>query len=176
MSGSVSGGVESGSDADFRAFAMGERARLFRLGLALTADRGLAEDLVQTALMRTYARWGRLAGQDPAGYAARVVVNVNVDRWRRLRGREQLTAVTPDTPGTDVAAGVADRDAVLRALAGLSVRERRVVVARFLLDLSEQQTAVELGWPPGTVKSVTHRAVGKLRDSAHLVSDAGEAP
>ena len=128
MSGSGSGGVEGGSDADFRAFALGERARLFRLAVGLTADRGLAEDLVQTALMRTYARWGRLSGQDPAGYAARVVVNANVDRWRRVRGRERLTATTPEARGTDVASGVADRDAVLRALATLSVRERRVVV------------------------------------------------
>ena len=113
---SGSGGVEGGSDGDFRAFALGERARLFRLGLALTADRGLAEDLVQTALLRTYARWGRLAGQDPAGYAARIVVNANVDRWRRFRGREQLTAVAPEVAGIDVEAGVAARDAVLRAL------------------------------------------------------------
>jgi RNA polymerase sigma factor (sigma-70 family) len=93
-----------------------------------------------------------------------------------LRGREQLTWVTPEAPGSDVAVGVADRDAVLRALAGLTVRERRVVVARFVLDLSEQQTAAELGWPVGTVKSVTHRAVGKLRASAHLLAAAEEAP
>ena len=169
-------GVEGGTDADLRTFALGERPRLFRLGLALTADRGLAEDLVQTALMRTYARWGRISGQDPAGYAARIVVNANVDRWRRLRGREQLTAATSKAPDVDVAVGVAQRDAVLRALAGLSARERRVVVARFLLDLSEQQTAVELGWPVGTVKSVTHRAVGKLRASGHLLPAAEEAP
>jgi len=176
VSGLVSDGVEGGSDADFRAFALGERTPLFRLALAVTADPGLAEDLVQTALMRTYARWGRISGQDPAGYAARIVVNANVDRWRRVRGREQLTGVTPEAPGSDVAVGVADRDAVLRALAGLSVRERRVVVARFVLDLSEQQTAAELGWPVGTVKSVTHRAVGKLRASAHLLAAAEEAP
>jgi RNA polymerase sigma-70 factor (ECF subfamily) len=168
--------VVGGSDADFRAFALGERARLFRLGLALTADWGLAEDLVQTALMRTYARWGRLAGQDPAGYAARVVVNANVDRWRRFRGRERLTAATPEAVGIDVAPEVVERDALLRALATLSVRERRVVVLRFPLDLSEQQAAAELGWPVGTVKSVTHRAVGKLRGSAHLLQDAEEAP
>ena len=176
MSGSGPSRVEGGSDADFRAFALGERTRLFRLALALTADRGLAEDLVQTALMRTYARWDRLAGQDPAGYAARVVVNANVDRWRRLRGREQLTPAAPDAAGSDLAGAVVQRDAVLRALATLGVRERRVVVLRFLLDLSEQQTAAELGWPVGTVKSVTHRAVGKLRASTHLLQEAEEAP
>jgi DNA-directed RNA polymerase specialized sigma24 family protein len=62
VSGLVSDGVEGGSDADFRAFALGERTPLFRLALAVTADPGLAEDLVQTALMRTYARWGRICG------------------------------------------------------------------------------------------------------------------
>jgi len=173
---SVSIEVDDGGDAGFRAFALNERARLYRLALALTADPGVAEDLVQTALMRTYARWRRVAGQDPAAYAARIVVNANIDRWRRQRGREHLTPSAPERSNADPAAGVVERDAVLRAMAALSARERRVVALRFLLDLSEQQTAHELGWPLGTVKSVTHRAMGKLRASTHLLQWAEETP
>jgi RNA polymerase sigma-70 factor (sigma-E family) len=155
-------------DEEFRLFASGQRAGLFRMALVLTADRGVAEDLVQTALMRTHSRWERLREQDPGGYARRVIVNANVDRWRRDRGRERLTADLPESGSTDPAAGVADRDAVVRALAELSVQERRVMVLRFLDDRSESETARLLGIPLGTVKSVTHRALAKLRANTHL--------
>jgi RNA polymerase sigma-70 factor (sigma-E family) len=155
-------------DEEFRLFATAQRPSLYRAALILTGDPGTAEDLVQTALMRTHARWPRLREQDPGGYARRIVTNATIDRWRRDRGRERLEADVPDAPSPDVAAAVAERDAVLRALDGLSEQERRVVVLRYLDDLSEADTARELGIPLGTVKSVTHRAVAKLRTSSHL--------
>jgi RNA polymerase sigma-70 factor (sigma-E family) len=161
-------------DEEFRQFAVAQRKALYRVALVLAADPGVAEDLVQTALMRTHARWPRLRGQDPVRYARRVIANANIDRWRRDRGRERLTAAVPEQAAAarqgagDLAAGVAERDAVLRALAGLTAQERRVVVLRFLDDVSEADTAKALGIPLGTVKSVTHRAIGKLRDSGHL--------
>ena len=42
-------------------------------------------------------------------------------------------------------------------------RDREVVVCRYLLDLSEAETAQALGWPKGTVKSRTARALARLR-------------
>jgi len=45
----------------------------------------------------------------------------------------------------------------------LEDRDRDVVVCRYLLDLSEAETAQTLGCPRGTVKSRTARALGKLR-------------
>lgn len=163
-------------DEEFRLFATAQRPALYRVALLLSGDPGLAEDLVQTALMRTHARWPRLREQDPAGYARRIVTNANVDRWRRDRGRERLAAEVPDRPSGDPSGDVAERDAVLRALAGLSLQERRVVVHRFLEDLSEADTARLLGMPVGTVKSVTHRAIAKLRESGHLDPTQEEAP
>ena len=155
-------------ESEFRLFAQGQQRALYRAALVLTADPGVAEDLVQTALMRTYAAWDRVRGQDPVAYARRVMTNASIDRWRRDRGREHLTAEVPHLVSPDGAVGVASRDAVLRALADLSLQERRVIVLRFLEDLSEAETARCLGIPAGTVKSVTHRAVAKLRSSNHL--------
>jgi RNA polymerase sigma-70 factor (sigma-E family) len=155
-------------DAEFRLFAGAQRPGLYRAALILTADPGVAEDLVQTALMRTYARWPRLRGQDAGGYARRVITNENIDRWRRDRGRERLTAEVPEAAAADLAGGVAERDAVLRALEELTARERRVVALRFLDDYSEADTATALGMPLGTVKSITHRAIAKLRHSRNL--------
>ena len=159
-------------DRDFRAFVHDQEPMLLRVASLLTPDPGIAADLVQTALTRTYSRWSRLRDQNPAAYARRIVVNANVDRWRRDRGRERLTDHVPEhlpeDASYDVADGVADRDALARAMAGLTLGERRVVALRFLVDLSEADTAAELGLPLGTVKSTTHRAVLKLRTSPHL--------
>ena len=157
------------SEAEFRSFVRSEQAPLFRLALLLAGDRGIAEDLVQTALVRTYARWEKLRGENPAAYARRIVANANIDRWRRDRGREVLTDAPPDgAASADAGERLADRDAVVRALAELSERERAVIVLRFLSDLSEADTASILGIPVGTVKSVSSRAVAKLRGSRHL--------
>ena len=161
------------SREEFRAFATSQRPGLYRAALVLTADPGLAEDLVQTALTQTYARWSRLRQQDAGGYARRVLVNANIDRWRRLRDRERLTDAVPERSVGDVTEDIAQRDAVLHALTALTVQERRVVVLRFLEDRSESDTARELGIPLGTVKSVTHRAIAKLRASSHL-NETGE--
>lgn len=54
-------------------------------------------------------------------------------------------------------------------MAGLTARERSVIVLRFWLDLSEAATAAELGVAVGTVKSTTSRALARLRASEHLV-------
>jgi RNA polymerase sigma-70 factor (sigma-E family) len=166
----------TGSDADaqFRAFVVAHGDTLLRVALLITADRGRAEDLVQTALMRTYSRWERLSGQDPFGYARRIIVNSNVDRWRRDRGREYLTGEVPELLSSDATLDIVQRDALMRALASLPLTERRIVVLRFLVDLSEADTAAELGMPLGTVKSVTHRAMRKLRGNAHA-ADLREA-
>ena len=62
----------------------------------------------------------------------------------------------------------ADRDSVLRALSGLTPRERAVVVLAYYDDLSEAQIAADLGVASGTVKSTRSRALLKLRVSDHL--------
>ena len=156
------------AEEEFRRFVRAEQEPLFRAAVLLCGDRGIAEDLVQTAFVRTYDRWDRLRHENPAAYARRIVANAHIDRWRRSRGRERLTDDVPDAGRADETPQVDQRDAVLRALAELSDRERRVVVLRFLSDLSEADTATVLGIPQGTVKSVTNRAVAKLRASHHL--------
>ncbi|HEV7896226.1 MAG TPA: sigma-70 family RNA polymerase sigma factor, partial [Planosporangium sp.] len=80
----------------------------------------------------------------------------------------------PDLPG-DAALAAERRAALLDAVRRLDERDREVVVCRYLLDLSEAETAQTLGWPRGTVKSRTARALVKLR--ARLEADlAREVP
>ena len=156
-------------DPGFDAFARANNTSLYRTALLMTGDAGLAEDLVQTALARVYARWSRLSGQDPTAYARRVIINLHRDRWRRHRGREVLVDSAPDRRArTDPTETADTRDALVRAIAQLTVRERQIVVLRFVADLSEADTAAELGVSIGTVKSTASRAVVKLRTSPHL--------
>jgi RNA polymerase sigma-70 factor (sigma-E family) len=157
------------TDPAFEAFARAENAALFRTALLMTGDVGLAEDLVQTALARVFARWSRLSAQDPYAYARRVIINLHHDRWRQFRGREVLVDEPPERSArSDPAESSATRDALVRALAELTLRERQIVVLRFVLDLSEADAAAELGVSVGTVKSTASRAVHKLRTSRHL--------
>jgi RNA polymerase sigma-70 factor (sigma-E family) len=162
-------GNDRDATAEFRAFVLARGDTLLKVALLVTTDRGRAEDLVQTALMRTYARWDRLQDQDPFLYARRIVVNANVDWWRRDRGREVTTDRPPEAVGPDLASGVTQRDVLLRALRSLPVPERRVIVLRFLCDLSEADTASELGIPVGTVKSATNRAIRRLRTNPEAI-------
>jgi RNA polymerase sigma-70 factor (sigma-E family) len=153
-----------GRDDQFEAFVADVGPYLLRVALLLCGDRNQAEDLVQTTFERTYRSWDRARRTDPWAYARKVLVNLRIDRWRGTR-REVLTS--PDTLPQRATPGHADavdgRNEVVRALAVLPLAQRRVVVLRHLLDLTEGETALELGITVGTVKSHNARALARLR-------------
>ena len=156
-------------EREFNEFVARSSHRLAQFATLLVNDRHTAEDLVQTALVKAYLSWPR-ARNSPVAYARRIMLNQRTDWWRRLRGREQVTAEPPDAPAFgDLADAQASQDAVLQALRGLTKRERAVVVLRYFEDLPEAEIAVELEIAVGTVKSTLFRALGKLRVSPDLV-------
>ncbi|MFT4084592.1 MAG: SigE family RNA polymerase sigma factor [Nocardioides sp.] len=144
---------------DFDEFAVAAWPRLRWAAYLLCHDSHLAEDLAQATLVRTYASWHRVRRRDAYAYARKVLVNLNVDRLRRRRPEVGLPTADPG----DHAVTAADRDEVVRLLRPLTERERRVVVLRHYFDLSEAETATELGIARGTVKSTLSRALTKLR-------------
>ena len=104
---------------------------------------------------------------DPYSYARRTMVNASIDWWRRIGRHERLVQAAPEPvrrAGRDPADAAEDRAVLHQALALLTRKERAVVVLRFYDDLTEEQTARELGVAVGTVKSTCHRALRKLRD------------
>jgi RNA polymerase sigma-70 factor (sigma-E family) len=153
----------------FTEFAVGSARQLRHIARLLTGDPHRAEDLVQTALSRAYLHWDRIRAEDPLWYVRRILVNAHTEWWRRRWRYELPTARIPDrAAATDIAGDHAERDELVRALAGLTARERAVVVLRFYADLSERETAGTLGIAPGTVKSTCARALAKLRVSPAL--------
>lgn len=168
--------VRSGVDpvVDFTAFAQANTPALYRIAYLLCGDQHRAQDLVQLALERTFKAWKKVGDGDPFAYARRVLATARIDTWRRTR-REVLTddptssTRVRSAPASD--AQLAERDRLVRALMSLSVKQRRVVVLRYLLDRSESDTAAELGISTGTVKSTASRALARLRT---LVVSDGE--
>jgi RNA polymerase sigma-70 factor (sigma-E family) len=155
-------------DAEFTEFVAAAQARLLHAAWLLTHDEHRAEELAQDALVRTYAAWHRVRRDDAFSYARRALLNASVDGWRRRR-RELLTNDVPEvhlTTGFEDA--IADRNHLVEALQRLTGRERRVVVSRYYLDLSEETVAAELGISVGTVKSTSSRALTKLRVQDNL--------
>jgi RNA polymerase sigma-70 factor (sigma-E family) len=155
----------SGSrDEQFEAFVADAGAYLLRVALLLSGDRSQAEDLVQATFERTYRAWERARLTDPRAYARKVLVNLRIDRWRGTHW-EVVTApeTLPQHTTPNHADAVDENNVVVRALAELPLAQRRVVVLRHLLDLTESETARELAISIGTVKSQNARALARLR-------------
>jgi RNA polymerase sigma-70 factor (sigma-E family) len=149
----------------FEAFVAESSDRLVRTAYLLCGDRGHAEDLVQTALLRTARRW-RAARQAPHAYARAVVINLAKDRWRALDRRPAEVALVPavDLPAaSDATSDLLDRHDLIAAFGQLAEGQRTVLVLRFFEDLSVEDTAAAMKCTTGTVKSQTSRALAALR-------------
>ncbi|NGN66548.1 SigE family RNA polymerase sigma factor [Streptomyces sp. A7024] len=146
---------------------------LLRTARSLTQNPADAEDLLQTALTKTYLAWERI--EDPRaldGYVRRALVNTRTSQWRKRRVDEYAYGddlPEPDVvPAPDPAEAQALHDAMWTAIKRLPARQRAMVVLRYYEDLSEQQTAEVLGVSVGTVKSAVSRALAKLREDTDL--------
>jgi RNA polymerase sigma-70 factor (sigma-E family) len=159
-------------DLEFSTFAEVARAELARTAWFLTGDAHLAAELVQDALVRTYVAWPRARQADPLAYARRTLANARIDLWRRRR-REVLLAPedVPEVARAGDGHRVEQRDELVRALATLSTRQRRVVVLRYLVGLSEREVADDLGVTVGTVKTQASRGLRTLRSALGPLDD-----
>lgn len=150
-------------DDEFVEFAKANSGRLQQAAYLLTGNPHQAEEIAQSALVKTYAAWKRIRGDDPYAYARRILANLVTDRWRRPL-REYATEIMPEQPvARDMAEDVARRRALIKALGELSAKERGVVVMRHYLDLPEADVARELKLSLSAVKSLNARGLAKLR-------------
>ena len=156
------------TDDEFTEFVHAVWPGLYRTAYLMLGDHQLAEDLVQTALAKTYGSWRKVKEPAAAPAYARVVLANTAASWFRRRSwrnehptaelREGATYADPST-----------RPAVVDALRSLAPRQRAVVVLRYYDDLSVREVATALGISEGTVKSQTSDALARLRT---LLGDA----
>lgn len=143
-------------------------APLVRLAYVTTGSMPAAEDIVQDAFVEWLRRYADV--ESPVPYLRRAVVS-RCTSWIRRRIVERRHA---GVAGHPPAVASPDRDAVAvrSALARISPRQRSAVFLRFYLDLSVPEIGAALDCPPGTVKSLLHRAMAVLHTHLGESDDA----
>jgi RNA polymerase sigma-70 factor (ECF subfamily) len=167
---------------------------IFALAQRLTWDRGMAEEVVQETFLTLWDRaetFDPRAGSLVA-WLHTIARNRSIDRLRAAGRRPTLVAFTSGPEADDDAAGAFDRlaagnpvvagavpspgpeeavsrdavrDAVRAAVALMPDLERAVILLAYGEDLTQPQIAERLGWPLGTVKTRTRRALQRLRET-----------
>ncbi len=160
-------------DREFEEFVVASWPRLRRAAYLLCHDHHESDDLVQTALASSYARWGSVRRDDAFAYVRRALVNAYIDTTRRRR--PVPVAEVGDRPAADDRS-VEDRGELVQLLAPLSPRERSIVVWRYYLDAPEAEVAERFGVAPGTVRSTASRALSRLRSNLSDSLIEGEHP
>jgi RNA polymerase sigma-70 factor (sigma-E family) len=159
---------------EFSEYVAARGPALERFAYVLTGDADLAQDLVQTALLKAYRRWRWVArAEHPDAYVRRIVTTSYLD-WRRRRSNaESPVEVVPDRTGPDLAEGVVDRDQLRRALGTLSPRQRAVLVLRHYEGLDDAAIATLLRCGEVSVRTHASRGAARLRASLDQTSTAG---
>ncbi|MFI5492703.1 RNA polymerase sigma factor [Actinoplanes sp. NPDC051859] len=136
-----------------------------------------ADDVVQEAFVKAYRQLARYRGDSGfRPWLFSIVANEarNLHRTRKRRDGLVLRAaavVDAEPVSPDPVEALERRERLVAQLRLLDPKEREVLVCRYLLDLTEVETAEALGVPKGTVKSRAFRALARLRDRLVEVSD-----
>ena len=157
----------------------------FRTAYLITGESADAEDAAQEALVKAYYALPRFRRGAPfRPWLLRIVANEARNRRKAARRRDsrivRATALAQAGDGTgplggeprggagespeDAALVAEERRLLLEAVDGLREEDRLVIAYRYFLDLSEEEMAVALGCPRGTVKSRLSRSLQRLRD------------
>lgn len=149
----------------YQEFVESRAAPLHRTAYLLCGDWHLADDLVQEALAKAFRHWRRvLRADDPNAYVHRILINETKRYWQRHRNAPPVVDVTEhEISVPDTADRIVDRADLLQALLSLTVRQRATVVLRYLVGMSERETAAVLRCSEGTVKSQSSRALNTLK-------------
>jgi RNA polymerase sigma factor (sigma-70 family) len=159
-----------GDGVAFGALVEGDLPAMVRLAAVVSGNSGDAEDIVQEALTKVLQSLRRFDETRPfRPWFATIVAN-QARNWKRSRGRRlrlvERIAVQANLPVRSVDELVIEADEgsrVVAALQGLEPLDREMLALRFLAGLTEKESAEALGIAPGTVKSRTSRALGRMR-------------
>jgi RNA polymerase sigma-70 factor (sigma-E family) len=148
----------------FEEFVAARGQALLRFAYVLTADPHLAEDVVQSALVKALKHWKRVESSTaPEAYVRRIVVTTLADHWRRASSSELATEAPEVATEPDPAERIGSADEMWRALTVLAPKQRAVLVLRYYADLSDDDIARQLGISAVTVRTQASRALATLR-------------
>ena len=166
--------VALAQDGDGDAYASLVRAHqdiAFRTAMLITQNAAEAEEAAQDAFVKAWRALGGFRTGEPLRPWLLTIVANEARNRRRSAGRRSalaLRAAEPerveDRSAEAQVIAAESRTALLGALSRLRDDDRLVLGCRYLLELSEAETAAALGVRPGTVKSRTSRALARLRE------------
>jgi RNA polymerase sigma factor (sigma-70 family) len=168
--------VERARRGDLRAWETIVRTHqgiAFRTAYVLAGNPADAEEAAQDGFVKAYRALGRFHRGAPfRPWLLRIVANEARNRRRSAARRERLSlrAAAEARPGDAVPSPEAalfareSQEQLLAAIERLSEDHRDAIVCRYVLDLSEDETAAALGVRRGTVKSRLARALERLRE------------
>jgi RNA polymerase sigma-70 factor (ECF subfamily) len=157
----------AGAIDTFAAALTEQLPRLRRYAVALVGDRSGAEDLVQDTAERALQHRATLA--DPARlypWMRSILHNLHIDEIRRRRSAGQSVEIDELADTLALSVPPEDRGAtrdLVRAMSGLSVEHRQILLLLGVEGMSYKEIAAEIGIPIGTVMSRIARAREQLR-------------
>jgi RNA polymerase sigma factor (sigma-70 family) len=171
--------ARAGDTAAYERLVRMHQAVAFRAAYLVTGDAPEAEDATQEAFIKAYRAIDRFRpGAHFRPWLLTIVTNEARNR-RRSAGRRaklnlQVAAESQVAPVSPEAAVVAAerREELMAGVGELSEREQLVILYRYFLGLSEEETATALGCARGTVKSRLSRAIARLRKAMAKEEDA----
>lgn len=151
----------------FEAFARNQYRKLVGTLSLYCGDPETASEIAHEALVRTMEKWDRVQNHDsPSAWLFRVAFNLTNSRFRRRKAeRKAVERLQADQSTTSHSNHVADRTTLRAALLELPPYQRQVIVLRYYLDLNVDETARYLDKTTSSVKSATHRALKRLRNT-----------
>lgn len=156
----------TGWEDEFREYVRARGPALLRQAHQLTGHPLDAEDLLQSALTKTYLAWHRIEDRGALdGYVRRAMVNINISQWRRRKVEEYPSDDLPEIVHHHHEPVGEVHEALEQALRELPERMRAAIVLRYYEDMTEPEIAKTLGISVGTVKSTVSRAMAKLRNA-----------
>jgi RNA polymerase sigma factor (sigma-70 family) len=168
-----------GDGVAFGALTRDHQELAFRTAYLITRNAAEAEDAAQAALVKAFYALPRFRRGAPLRpWLLAIVANEARNRLRSGARRESLALrAAHDAPAGDAAPSPEgallaseERAGLLAALDALAADDRLVLSCRYLLELSEEETATVLSLPRGTVKSRTSRALARLRQHLEVTA------
>lgn len=152
-------------DLDLEAFCQIEYPRLLRTLRLYVGDEEIARDLAQEALATACSRWRKVRKMDaPGPWVNKVALNLARSYFRRKRA-EWRANERVDRGAVEARAPEPELEIVVRdAVAQLPERQKRALILRYFVGMSVSETADAMQCPEGTVKRLSHKAIGNLRD------------
>src|SRR6187397_2603144 len=185
--------MAAGSEAALETLYDRYASAVYAAAIRLTSDRQVAEEVVQETFLALWNRAESFnpAAGSLAAWLHTIARNRTVDRLRaagrrpglfplsaaagegeddngaleRLAATGVVVAAGRGAPSPDSAVVAGEVRMMLQhALAGMPDEERTVIVLAYREDLTQSEIADRLGWPIGTVKTRTRRALRRLRE------------